>query len=332
MKKVVVVGAGSWGTALATVLAENNEKVILWDIDTEKAKRIEQERENKKFLTGVKLSSNIEVTAEMKDLFLGAKCIIFSVPSQVLRKVIKLFSNQITEDMIIVNTAKGIEIETGYRLTEVIKDEILGKYHKNIVVLSGPTHAEEVGQKIPTAIVAAGNLEKAKEVQLLFNNPNFRVYINDDIIGVELGAAIKNVLAIANGIVDGLGFGDNTKAALITRGLVEMVRFGKIFGANEKTFYGLAGMGDLVVTSMSKHSRNRYVGEHLGKGKKLDEILSEMFMVAEGVETVKAIHKIKEEKDISMPILEAVYKVLFEDEDAKKMIYDLMNRRVKNEF
>lgn len=332
MKKVVIIGAGSWGTALATVLAENNEKVVLWDRDLEKVKEIRRDRENKKFLAGIELKENIEITSERKGLLLDAKCIVFSVPSQVLRYVLREFSEQITEDMLIVNTGKGIEIDTGYRLTEVIKDEILGKYHKNIIVLSGPTHAEEVGKKIPTAIVAAGNIEKAKEIQKLFNNSNFRVYVNEDTVGVEIGAAVKNVLAIANGIVDGLGFGDNTKSALITRGLVEMVRFGKVFGANENTFYGLSGIGDLIVTSMSKHSRNRYVGEHLGKGEKLNEILLGMHMVAEGVDTVKAIHKIKEEKEISMPILEAVYKVLFEEENSKEMIYELMNRSTKNEF
>lgn len=332
MKKVVIIGAGSWGTALATVLAENNKKVVLWDKDFNKAEEIEKTRENKEFLAGVKLRENIKVTSEIENLFLGVKYIVFSVPSQVLRIVIKQFSNQITQDMIIVNTAKGIEIGTGYRMSEVIKDEILGKFHKNIIVLSGPTHAEEVGKRVPTAIVAAGNLEKAKEVQMLFNNSNFRVYINDDMTGVEIGAAVKNVLAIANGIVDGLGFGDNTKAALITRGLAEMVRFGKVFGANENTFYGLSGIGDLIVTSMSKHSRNRYVGEHLGRGEKLSEILAGMHMVAEGVETVRAIHKIKKERDISMPILEAVYRVLFKEENSQEMIYELMNRSIKNEF
>ncbi len=332
MKKVVVLGAGSWGTALATVLAKNNEEVILWDKDFDKVQDIQKKRENEKFLAGVRLKENIKVTSEEKGLFVNAKCVIFSVPSQVLRGVVKKFSDQINENMIVVNTSKGIEIETGYRLSEVIKDEILGKYHKNIVVLSGPTHAEEVGKKIPTAIVAAGSLEKAREIQQLFSNSYFRVYINNDIIGVEIGASVKNVLAIANGITDGLRLGDNTKAALITRGLVEMIRFGEMLGAKKETFYGLSGMGDLVVTSISKHSRNRYVGERLGRGEKLSEILSSMHMVAEGVETVKAINKIKEEKEISMPILEGVYKILFEEANPEEIIYELMNRVVKNEF
>lgn len=332
MEKIVIIGAGSWGTALATVLAENNKKVFLWDRDEEKVKEINELRENKKFLPGVKLKENIILTAEKENLFLDCNYVIFSVPSQVLRFVVREFSNQINENTLIINTAKGIEISSGYTLSKVIKDEILGKYHKNIVVLSGPTHAEEVGLKIPTAIVAAGNQENVKKVQKIFNNKNFRVYTNEDVVGVEIGAATKNVLAIANGILDGLNYGDNTKAALITRGLVEMVRFGVVMGGNAETFYGLSGIGDLIVTSMSKHSRNRYVGQEIGKGRKLEEILSGMHMVAEGVETVKAIYKIKNEKEISMPILEAVYSVLFEEKEARQAIYELMNREIKSEF
>lgn len=332
MEKVVVIGAGSWGTALATVLSDNNHDVVLWELNEEKAKEIQKTRENKKFLPNVILKNNIYITSETENLLKDAKYVIFSVPSQVLRDVIKKFSPQITENTTIINTAKGIEVGSNLRLSEVIKEEIIGKYHKNIITLCGPTHAEEVGQKIPTAIVAAGNLEKSKLVQSLFNNDKFRVYINDDIIGVEMGAALKNVLAIANGILDGLNLGDNTKAALITRGLVEMVRLGTKLGANKETFYGLTGIGDLIVTATSKHSRNRYVGEEIGKGKKLKEILDSMFMVAEGVETVKAVHKLKEIYNVEMPILDGVYKILFEELEPKSVLFDLMNRKTKNEI
>lgn len=262
----------------------------------------------------------------------GIKYVVFSVPSQVLRKVIGSFSNDITEDMLLVNTAKGIEVSTGMRLSEVMKDEIKGKFHKNIVVLSGPTHAEEVAIGIPTTIVAAGVKENAARIQELFNSKNFRVYLNEDITGVEIGAAVKNCLAIGAGIADGMGFGDNTKAALITRGIAEMTRFGKACGAKEITFSGLSGIGDLIVTCASKHSRNRHVGECLGKGQKLKQILDEMTMVAEGVPTVKAVYEQAKAKNISMPILEATYNILYKDADATSMVTELMERTLKEEF
>lgn len=332
MEKVVILGAGSWGTALATVLARNAYEVILWEYRKEVAEEIQKERENKKLLPDIKLPDNIKIVYENENLLKNTKYVIFSIPSQSLRSVVEKFSSQITDDMILVNTAKGIEVKSGKRLSEVIKDEILGKYHKNLVVLSGPTHAEEVAREIPTTIVAAGEIEKAREIQRIFTNNSFRVYLNSDLIGVEIGAAVKNCLAIAAGMCDGLGYGDNSKAALITRGIVEMTRYGKLYGANETTFSGLSGMGDLIVTAISKHSRNRHVGECLGKGQKIDEILSNMTMVAEGVPTVKAIYNEIKEKDISMPIVEAVYKVIYENTEVSTVINDLMNRSVKKEF
>lgn len=331
--KVVVIGAGSWGTALALILAgKNNFDVYMWEHKKEIAEKMEQERENKRLLKGVKFPDNLHVTNNEENLLKGAKAVIFSIPSQALRSVISKFSNQITSDMIIVNTGKGIEISTGLRLSEVIKDEILGKYHNNIVVLSGPTHAEEVCRKIPTTIVAAGKLEKAKKVQEMFNTEEFRVYVNEDMIGVEIGAAVKNCLALGAGISDGMRLGDNTKAALITRGVAEMVRFGKSCGANPETFNGLSGIGDLIVTCASKHSRNRYVGEKLGEGYTLKQILDEMTMVAEGVPTVKAVYTKAQELNVSMPIVEAVYKVLYENEKADTMLKKLMSRDLKEEF
>jgi len=332
MEKVVVMGAGSWGTALAILLAEKGNEVTLWEYQNEKAVTIEKERENKVFLPGSKFPDTLHVTSKTEGLLEGAKYVIFSVPSQVLRGVIGNLSPQIKGDTILVNTAKGLEVSTGLRMSEVMKDEILGKFHKNIVALSGPTHAEEVANKLPTTILAAGVEEKAKEVQELFNTNNFRVYIGKDIIGVEVGGAVKNCLAIAAGICDGLGYGDNTKAALITRGLAEIGRFGKSLGADEKTFTGLSGIGDLIVTCASQHSRNRHVGEKLGQGMSLEAILDEMVMVAEGVPTVKAVYEKAQELKVSMPILEAVYKTIYENANARKMVEELMVRNLKEEF
>lgn len=332
MKKVVIIGAGSWGTALGLVLARKGYDITLWEFNKERAEEIQKDRENKRYLPGIKFPDNLNVTYVKEGLLEGIKYIVFSVPSQVLRGVIRGFSNDLTEDMLLVNTAKGIEVSTGMRLSEVMKDEIKGKFHKNIVVLSGPTHAEEVAVGIPTTIVAAGEREKAAEIQELFNSKAFRVYLSEDVIGVELGAAVKNCLAIGAGIADGMGFGDNTKAALITRGIAEMIRYGKACGAKEITFSGLSGIGDLIVTCASKHSRNRHVGERLGKGQDIQTILNEMTMVAEGVPTVKAVYEQIQKLNISMPILEATYNIIYKNANAGNMVEELMERTLKEEF
>lgn len=332
MKKVVIIGAGSWGTALGLVLARKGYDITLWEFNKERAEEIQKDRENKRYLPGIKFPDNLNVTCVKEGLLEGIKYIVFSVPSQVLRGVIRGFSNDLTEDMLLVNTAKGIEVSTGMRLSEVMKDEIKGKFHKNIVVLSGPTHAEEVAVGIPTTIVAAGEREKAAEIQELFNSKAFRVYLSEDVIGVELGAAVKNCLAIGAGIADGMGFGDNTKAALITRGIAEMIRYGKACGAKEITFSGLSGIGDLIVTCASKHSRNRHVGECLGKGQDIQTILNEMTMVAEGVPTVKAVYEQIQKLNISMPILEATYNIIYKNANAGNMVEELMERTLKEEF
>ena len=332
MKKVVIIGAGSWGTALGLVLARKGYDITLWEFNKERAEEIQKERENKRYLPGIKFPDNLNVTYEKEGLLEGIKYVVFSVPSQVLRGVIRGFSNDLTEDMLLVNTAKGIEVSTGMRLSEVMKDEIKGKFHKNIVVLSGPTHAEEVAIGIPTTIVAAGEKEKAAEIQELFNSKVFRVYLSEDVVGVELGAAVKNCLAIGAGIADGMGFGDNTKAALITRGIAEMIRYGKACGAKEITFSGLSGIGDLIVTCASKHSRNRHVGECLGKGQDIQTILNEMTMVAEGVPTVKAVYEQIQKLNISMPILEATYNIIYKNANAGNMVEELMERTLKEEF
>ncbi|MGL4402373.1 MAG: NAD(P)H-dependent glycerol-3-phosphate dehydrogenase [Fusobacteriaceae bacterium] len=332
MKNIAVIGAGSWGTALGLTLAKNGHKVTMWEYNMEQCKKMKEEGENRKFLPGHLFPKNLTVTNVSENLLGGMDVVIFSVPSQVLRGVISKFSEQINENIIIVNTAKGIEISSGLRLSEVIKEEILGKYHKNIVVLSGPTHAEEVANAVPTTIVAAGDSENAKKIQEIFNNPNFRVYAGTDLIGVEIGGAVKNCLAIGAGIADGMGFGDNTKAALMTRGLAEMTKYGVALGAQEKTFSGLTGIGDLIVTCASKHSRNRYVGEKLGQGESMENILAGMVMVAEGVPTVKAVFQKSQELGIDMPIVKGIYDVIYNGADAKNIVYGLMNRELKFEF
>ncbi|MGL4688302.1 MAG: NAD(P)H-dependent glycerol-3-phosphate dehydrogenase [Fusobacteriaceae bacterium] len=332
MEKIVVIGSGSWGTALGLILANNGYEITLWEYNSERAKELEKNRENIKYLKGHKFPKNIKIEHETKDLLKNARTVIFAIPSQSLRGVVAKFSEQITEKMLIVNTGKGIEISTGNRLSEVIKEEILGKFHKNIVVLSGPTHAEEVALGVPTAIVASGKIECAKIIQEQFTNKNFRVYVSEDTIGAEIGAAVKNCLAIGAGIADGIGFGDNTKAALITRGLAEMVKYGTVMGAKEKTFSGLTGIGDLIVTCASKHSRNRSVGERLGKGETMEKILSEMIMVAEGVPTVKAVYNSAIKLKIEMPIVEGIYKIIYEGMNAKDVVSELMTRDLKEEF
>ncbi len=332
MEKIVVIGSGSWGTALGLVLANNGYSVTLWEYNMEQATELIKDKENKKYLKGHKFPENIRIENEVKNLLKDAITVVFAIPSQSLRAVVAKFSNQITEKMLIVNTGKGIEINTGNRLSEVIKEEILGKFHKNIVVLSGPTHAEEVALGVPTVIVASGQIEAAKIIQEQFTNKNFRVYVGQDTIGAEIGAAVKNCLAIGAGIADGIGFGDNTKAALITRGLAEMTKYGVAMGAEEKTFSGLTGIGDLIVTCASKHSRNRHVGERLGKGETMEKILSDMIMVAEGVPTVKAIYNSATKLKIEMPIVEGIYKIIYEGINAKDMVSELMTRDLKEEF
>ena len=332
MEKIVVMGAGSSGTALAILLAKKGYEVVIWEFDEKKAKELQEKRENPLFLPGSKFPDNLRVTNSLEGILDGSNYLLFSVPAQVLRKVVPAIASQLREDITIINSAKGIEIQSGLRLSEVIKEEILGKYHKNIIALSGPTHAEEVAIELPSAIVAAGDLERGKKVQKIFSTDYFRVYTSQDIIGVELGGAVKNCIAITNGISDGIGYGDNSRAALITRGLAEMSRFGEHFGADPLTFTGLAGMGDLIVTCTSRHSRNRGVGERIGKGEKIEDILSSMVMVAEGVPTLKAVKELAEKHGISMPIVNATYGIIYEGKSIKEALASLMGRELKEEF
>lgn len=326
---IAILGAGSWGTTLANLLSDTN-KVILWEFNKELSIKMQKERENKIFLPGIIFNDNITVSNDFQEVINDANVVVFAVPSFALRSLCENVKKYITKDQILVTVIKGIEDETFLRMSQIIDQVIPEK--KGVVALSGPTHAEEVSRKIPTTIVAASeNLSLAEEVQRIFMRKYFRVYTNEDIIGVELCGAAKNVIAIVAGICDGIGFGDNTKAAIITRGMAEIIRLGKKVGAKEKTFSGLAGMGDLIVTCLSKHSRNRYVGEQLGKGKKLDEILSNMTMVAEGVKNCKSIRNYALKLNVEMPLTFALYDILYQNGDLHKYIEMLLERKEKYE-
>jgi glycerol-3-phosphate dehydrogenase (NAD(P)+) len=329
--KVTVLGAGSWGTTLAIILDQNKHETSCWSIEKPDIDQILQTRENKRFLPGITISPTITFTTSLEQSIDQAEVIVIAVPSHAVRSVMERLKSRIKDNVVWVSVAKGIENKTLLRVTEIL--EQVGGIHKDkIAVLFGPSHAEEVSRSIPTAIVSASAyMETAQLVQSIFITSYFRIYANSDIIGVELGGCLKNVIAVAAGICDGAGFGDNTKAALITRGLVEINRLGVQLGAQPDTFAGLSGMGDLIVTCMSRHSRNRYVGEQIGKGRKLQEILDEMVMVAEGVKTTQSAYKLSLREKIEMPITEEVYNTLFEDKSPVKAMKDLMTRESKIE-
>lgn len=323
MKTVAVIGSGSWGTALAVQLKKAGNNVILWSFKEEEARDILTYRENREFLPGISLPSDIVVTYKDEDV-LWADLFVFATPSKFTRAMAKRFSSLIPKDKIVVNVAKGLEEGSLLRLSQVIKEEIP---QCHIGVLSGPSHAEEVGRGIATAIVAAAETDEvAKEIQDTFMTEMFRVYRNTDIIGVELGGALKNLIALAAGISDGLGYGDNTKAALMTRGLAEIIRLGMAMGAKGETFAGLTGIGDLIVTCTSMHSRNRRAGMLLGQGKSLEETLKEVHMVVEGVSNAKAAYELSQKFGIDMPITTEINNVLYNGKSADKAVYDLMTR------
>ncbi len=328
---ITILGAGSWGTTLALILNENKHTVTCWSFDKNDIDLIRTSGENKKFLPGVPIPESIIFTNNLKGSIDKAEVVVVAVPSHAVRSVMESFDLENRQDLIWVNVAKGIENNSLLRVSEVIS-EVGGIPEDKLAVLFGPTHAEEVSRKIPTAIVAASaDRGTATLVQDLFMTGYFRVYANLDIIGVELGGALKNIIAVAAGICDGAGFGDNTKAALITRGLVEINKMGVKLGANPDTFAGLSGMGDLIVTCTSKHSRNRYVGEQIGKGRKLQAVLDEMVMVAEGVKTTASAYELSKRENIEMPITKQVYLSLFEDKPPVEAMKDLMTRDAKIE-
>lgn len=334
MKKVTIIGAGSFGTALAVVLARAGNEVQLWARESEIAYGINNRHENPAYLSNVTLPDSIACFTSLKECLVKRDMIVFATPSHALREVAGKVKPYISGDEILVNVAKGIENETFMTMSQVLadvfEDHILDD---QIGVLSGPSHAEEVGKFKPTTVVATSNSKRtARIIQETFMTPMFRIYLNYDIVGVEIGGAVKNIMAIAAGIIDGAEMGDNAKAAVITRGLHEMKRLGMQLGASQDTFSGLAGMGDLVVTCTSEHSRNRFVGYNIGQGKKLDEIVEKMSMVAEGVKTTRAVREWSQKLEVEMPITNAVYQILAEDEEPKDMLYNLMTRNSKEEI
>jgi glycerol-3-phosphate dehydrogenase (NAD(P)+) len=321
-----VLGAGSWGTALARLLALKTDAVYLWDVIPESAAELRELRENRRYLPGVAIPPNVVVTNDLAESVRGAELVVLAVPSHAVREVGGRLKPLLPPAATIVNVAKGIETDTLLRMSQVIED-VLGATASRLVTLSGPSHAEEVGREIPTTVVVASQSTLAAEqVQDWFMTPRFRVYTNPDLIGVELGGALKNIIALCAGISDGLGFGDNTKAALMTRGLAEMARLGVAMGANPLTFAGLAGLGDLVVTCTSPHSRNRRAGIALGQGKPLDQVLTEVGMVVEGVRTTRAAYNLARHYEVEMPITVEAYRILFEGQEPSVGVANLMLR------
>jgi glycerol-3-phosphate dehydrogenase (NAD(P)+) len=330
--KITILGAGNWGTALGLLLAEKGNEVILWEFFAEQAEQLKQERENRKFLPGFPFPENIHVTSSLEKALSEPEMAVFAVPSHTLRSVAEHTGKHLAGSPVLVSVVKGIEKDTLKRMSEVISENVPLALSGRVVALSGPSIAHEVIRRIPTTVVAAcGDVEIAAEVQRTFSTSSFRVYSSLDILGVELGGAVKNVIVIAAGICDGMGLGANTKAALLTRGLAEIKRLGLSMGAREETFSGLSGMGDLITTAFSAHSRNRHVGEELGKGRRLEEILGEMVMVAEGVKTTQSVMQLAQAYGVDMPITREVHQVLFEGKSPEQGVRDLMKRELKKE-
>lgn len=328
MKNIAVIGAGGWGLALGLLLNDEGHKVTFWCYDEREKNDILQHRENKRCLPGIKIPLEVAFTTDMGQALESADVAIIAVPSKAIRTTAKAMAPFIPEKAIVVNVSKGIEEESLMRLSQVIEDVL----PNNVVVLLGPSHAEEVARHIPTTVVVSSNhMESAVEIQDLFMNKYFRVYTNEDLIGIELGGALKNVIALAAGIVEGIGYGDNTMAALITRGMTEIARLGIAMGGKPSTFAGLTGIGDLIVTCTSGHSRNRRAGELLGQGYTIEEAMEKVNMVVEGVPTTKAGYALMKKYDVEMPILNAIYAALFEKASVAETIDALMMRDKKNE-
>ena len=331
-QKIAILGAGSWGTALAMVLKDNGHDVCLWGNNASQIEEINTNHTNHQYLPEVILNEEIDATTDLAKALLGANAVLFVLPTKVIRLVAKQVAPLLEGNPVIIHASKGLEQESYLRISEILKQELSEEKYEDIVVLSGPSHAEEVAKKDLTTITAAcEELSSAKIVQQLFSNSYFRVYTNTDVIGVELGAALKNVIAVGAGALHGLGYGDNAKAALMTRGLAEISRLGIAFGADPLTFIGLSGVGDLIVTCTSIHSRNWRAGDQLGQGKSLDDILANMGMVVEGVETCKAAYQLAQEKGIEMPITNAVYNILYNGKNIKTEVLQLMERERKSE-
>jgi glycerol-3-phosphate dehydrogenase (NAD(P)+) len=324
------LGCGSWGGALGYVVAKKGIPVTMWHRNQEIVEALTETRTHY-LVSSLTFPDNVSFTSNIYEAIHGAETVILAIPSQSIRGLIRSCQEIWMEEQTFVNVSKGIEIYTLMTVSEVIND-VLGDTYKNIVTLSGPSHAEEVIEGHPTTLVSASpNTKAARAVQKLFSNETLRIYVNADIKGVELGGSIKNVIAIAAGIVDGIGYGDNTKAALLTRGLSEISRLGAAMGGSVTTFSGLSGIGDLMVTCFSKYSRNRFIGEKIGKGKSLTEILKEMSMVAEGVSTAATVYQLSKKYRIEMPISHSVHDILFKEKDPKTTIHELMSRELIEE-
>lgn len=329
MAKISVLGSGSWGLALALLLHNNGHEVLLWSARPENARKLREKRENPDRLPGVRLPDEIDVLMDMERALKDVDVTVLAVASSYIRSTAHKMAPFVCKDQKIVNVAKGIEEKTLKTLSEVIEEEIP---QGNVAVLSGPSHAEEVGRGLPTTcVISAHSQETAEYLQSIFMSPVFRVYTTPDILGVELGGALKNVIALAAGTADGLGYGDNTKAALITRGITEIGRLGKKMGAQMETFYGLSGIGDLIVTCASKHSRNRKAGYLIGQGYTMEEAMKEVQMVVEGVYSARAARELAEKYEVEMPIITEVNRVLFEGKSAAEAVMDLMLRDKKVE-
>ena len=327
--KIAIIGDGGWGTANALLLSGYGHEVTVWGVSAPYIEEVRKTRLNARYLPGVVIPEPIRWTADEREAVADADVVVLAMPSKFFRDVCARFRGHVDPGTLVVSLTKGLCERTHARMSEIAK-EVLGA--KRIVVLSGPTHAEEVARGIPTTIVAAGaDMADAKLVQTIWNGPRFRVYTSDDPVGVEVGGAVKNVIAIAVGCSDGLGFGDNTLAALITRGLAEVARFAAAYGAKPQTVYGLSGVGDLIVTCTSAHSRNHTVGERLGKGEKIADITGSMHMVAEGVWNAHVIRNLAQKLGVEMPITELVYRICYEDFPVRTAIKALMNRTMKRE-
>ena len=329
MAKVSVIGAGSWGTALAMLLVGNGHDTILWSYREEQAAELSKTREHKDKLPGVMLPQELEITSSLERAAKNRDVLVLAVPSVAVRETSKKLKPYVVQRQLVVNVAKGIEAHTLTTLTDMIEEELPGV---RACVLSGPSHAEEVSRGLPTTcVVGARDKKTAEYLQNIFMSPVFRVYISPDILGIELGGALKNVIALAAGTADGLGYGDNTKAALITRGITEIVRLGVAMGAKAETFYGLSGIGDLIVTCASKHSRNRKAGYLMGQGRTMEQAMAEVKMVVEGVYSAKAGLELSRKYQVEMPIIEQVNRVLFEEKEPGEAVRELMVRDKKIE-
>lgn len=332
MTKITVFGMGSFGTALANVLAENGHTVLMWGKNEDSVKELNDHHQNKRYLKDVVLDSRIKATSDIKEAVNFTDIYLVALPTKAMREVTSEIDSLIDSKKTFIHVAKGIENDTFKRVSEMIEDSISEDHNGGIGVLSGPSHAEEVVIKQPTTVAASSKDEKvSKLIQDLFMNDYLRVYTNNDLVGVELGGALKNIIAVASGIVAGMGYGDNAKAALMTRGLAEISRLGEKLGADPMTFLGLGGIGDLIVTCTSTHSRNYTLGFKLGQGQTMDEALNEMNMVVEGIYTTNSVYHLAKQQNVDMPITNALYKVLFEDNPVKDSVKDLMGRDKKSE-